>query len=128
MSDLYSFAWHEDERIVEIALNGLWTLDDVPRYYTDLFEFALPKAAAGGLRVLTDLRGYKVQKPEVADLHVKFLKRNQADSPVTREAWIVTGVVQTMQFTRGAQTAEQSVNVFTDREAAWAYLLQPAES
>ena len=87
------------------------------QYVTDTIETQF--------QVLTDLRKYPVQNQEVAALHTAIITEVQKDSPVTREAWLVGGVVASMQAKRGAQDIEQQVNIFAEREDAWTYLTGP---
>ena len=117
----YTFTWHPIERVLEIALTGLWAQADVAPYYQALMEFAGAHVTSSFM-VLTDLRKYPVQHPEVADMHAAKLAEVQQNSPVVREAWVVAGVVAKMQATRGAESGVQEINMFTDRDAAWAYL------
>lgn len=117
----YTFTWHPLERVLEIALFGMWAPADVAPYYQALMEYAGARVTSNFM-VLTDLRKYPVQHPEVADMHSAKLAEVQQNSPVIREAWVVAGVVAKMQATRGADAGAQQINMFTDRDEAWAYL------
>ena len=89
--------------------------------YQALIEFAGANITSSFM-VLTDLRKYPVQHPEVTDMHAAKLAEVQQNSPVVRQAWVVAGVVSKMQATRGAESGVQEINMFTDCDAAWTYL------
>ena len=124
MSEPYTFTWHPVENVLEVALTGLWKIEDIEPYYAALQTFAMAHIT-GPCQVLTDLSHYPTQRPEVADAHAAKLAQVQENSPVQREAWVVTGVVAKMQASRGAESGETPVNMFNDRESAWAYLRTP---
>lgn len=125
MDSKWNFTWHEQQRVLEIVLLGRWSVADAEAYYPALIACAQPHSE-GGFAILSDLSGYPVQTPEVSDLHEAMLAQVQHNSPVTREAWVVAGVVATMQAKRGAKSGDQEVAIFTDRESAWSYLTTAA--
>jgi hypothetical protein len=123
MSQNFTCTWHPDERVVESVLTGMWSPADVKAYYDAMRELVAAEASGGQVVILTDLRDYPVQMPEVAETHQAMLPRIKANPLIREVAWVVGGVVASMQVNRSLSGSDAPVAVFHDRDAAWAHLV-----
>jgi len=105
MTDKFTITWHPAERVMEATVLGTWTVDDVDAFYGAMREKIGAQVAGGPVRILSDLTNYPVQQPDVADRHQQLLVRIEQNPAISAVAWIVAGVIPTMQAERSVREA-----------------------
>ena len=123
MSEKFTIDWHPVERIMEAAPLGAWTVEDVDNFYGTMREKIGAEMAGGDVRILSDLTNYPVQQPAVADRHKELLARIGQNPAIAAVAWIVGGVIPTMQAERNVREAGAPVRTFGTRAEAWEFLV-----
>ena len=122
MSDKFTITWHDSERVFEAKIVGTWTPEDVDAFYASMRENIMTQVAGGQVSILADLSNYPVQQPEVADRHQQLLVRIEQNPAIAAVAWVVAGVIPTMQAERSVREAGAAVRTFGTYPQAWTFL------
>ncbi len=120
----YTIGFEPDLRLVTVARRGLWTVETFESYERDLRRIlAGVQAMSRDFLGLIDLRAQTVQTREVAERFRGLIAEDRLQ-PV-RVAVVTMGALAKLQAGRVGRTTQR---VFTDKESARAWLLDPSDS